>query len=42
MNDLDSQSVSFGPFTLYPAARLIENEGAPLALGDRALDIDAR
>ena len=36
---MDSQSVSFGPFTLYPAARLIENEGAPLALGDRALDI---
>ena len=32
-------SVSFGPFRLYPGARLIERDGARLALGSRALDI---
>lgn len=33
------RSVSFGPFRLYPGARLIERDGARLALGSRALDI---
>ena len=31
--------VSFGPFRLYAAQRLIERAGAPLHLGARALDI---
>ena len=35
----DSGSASFGPFRLSPASREIERDGAPLALGDRALDI---
>jgi DNA-binding winged helix-turn-helix (wHTH) protein len=30
---------SFGPFHLSPAARLIERDGLPLALGGRALDL---
>ena len=30
---------SFGPFRLFPAARAFEKNGAPIALGDRALDI---
>lgn len=29
----------FGPFRLSPVARVIERDGVPLALGDRALDI---
>ncbi|GFE84176.1 hypothetical protein GCM10011487_61760 [Steroidobacter agaridevorans] len=29
----------FGPFRLTPAARFIERDGAPVALGDRALDL---
>ncbi len=33
------ESASFGPFQLYPAARAIEKNGAPIALGSRALDI---
>src|SRR6476646_2357836 len=32
-------SASFGPFRLFPTARVIERNGVPLALGDRALDI---
>jgi len=32
-------SISFGPFRLFPAARAIEKNGIPLALGNRALDI---
>ncbi len=32
-------SISFGPFRLFPAARAFEKNGVPLALGDRALDI---
>jgi DNA-binding winged helix-turn-helix (wHTH) protein len=39
MNGPDSEIASFGPFRLSPAQRDIEREGAPLALGDRALDI---
>ena len=31
--------ISFGPFRLYAAQRLIEREGVPLHLGGRALDI---
>lgn len=31
--------ISFGPFTLYPCARVLERDGARLALGSRALDI---
>jgi DNA-binding winged helix-turn-helix (wHTH) protein len=34
-----SASMSFGPFRLFPAGRLLEMDGRPLALGDRALDI---
>ncbi len=32
-------SVSFGPYRLYPASRTFEKEGEPLPLGNRALDI---
>src|SRR6516162_5641818 len=32
-------SISFGPFRLFPAARAFEKNGVPLALGNRALDI---
>src|SRR3569833_4166890 len=31
--------VSFGPFRLFPAARVIEKDGVPLAVGAHALDI---
>ena len=34
-----SESVSFGPFRLVSAERLLEREGAPVAIGSRALDI---
>jgi predicted ATPase/DNA-binding winged helix-turn-helix (wHTH) protein len=33
------RSVSFGPFRLFPGARMVEKNGARLALGSRALDI---
>lgn len=33
------RSISFGPFRLYPAARVIERDGARLALGSRAFDV---
>lgn len=39
MPSSDSGTISFGPFRLSPATRVIERDGAPLALGDRALDI---
>jgi predicted ATPase/DNA-binding winged helix-turn-helix (wHTH) protein len=32
-------SISFGPFRLFPAARAFEKNGVPLTLGNRALDI---
>ena len=35
----DNGSASFGSFRLSPAARDIEKDGVPLALGSRALDI---
>jgi predicted ATPase/DNA-binding winged helix-turn-helix (wHTH) protein len=31
--------ISFGPFRLFPAERLIEKDGVPIHLGGRALDI---
>ena len=31
--------ISFGPFRLFPGARVLEKDGVPLALGNRALDI---
>lgn len=31
--------ISFGPFRLFPAARALNRDGVPLALGNRALDI---
>lgn len=31
--------VSFGPFRLYPVARVLERDGAPVCLGSRALEI---
>lgn len=34
-----STSVAFGPFRLHPAKRLLEKDGAPVAVGGRALDI---
>ena len=37
-NEQDS-SISFGPFRLSPKARLLEQDGAPLHIGGRALDI---
>lgn len=37
-NDQDS-AISFGAFRLFPKARLLEKDGAPLHLGGRALDI---
>jgi predicted ATPase/DNA-binding winged helix-turn-helix (wHTH) protein len=33
------RSISFGPFTLYPVGRVVERDGARLAMGSRALDI---
>jgi predicted ATPase/DNA-binding winged helix-turn-helix (wHTH) protein len=33
------QPISFGPFRLFPKARLLEKDGAPLQIGGRALDI---
>jgi predicted ATPase/DNA-binding winged helix-turn-helix (wHTH) protein len=34
-----AEVISFGPFRLYPAQRLLEKSGSPLHLGARALDI---
>jgi TolB-like protein/DNA-binding winged helix-turn-helix (wHTH) protein len=34
-----AESISFGPFRLVPAARVIEKDGTSLELGSRALDI---
>lgn len=39
MHASDSVIAAFGPFRLSPAKRRIERDGAPLELGDRALDI---
>ena len=34
-----SACIAFGPFRLFPTARLLEKDGRPLAVGNRALDI---
>jgi DNA-binding winged helix-turn-helix (wHTH) protein len=39
MNDASVESVSFGPFDLFPRARLLYKAGKPVVLGSRALDI---
>ena len=39
MDNEQGEIVSFGPFRLFPAARVLEKDGLPLALGNRALDI---
>jgi predicted ATPase/DNA-binding winged helix-turn-helix (wHTH) protein len=43
MNDQDrtqpTQALSFGPFRLSPAQRLLERNGVPIAIGSRSLDI---
>jgi DNA-binding winged helix-turn-helix (wHTH) protein len=39
MNDADCGIASFGPFRLSPTRRVVERDGVPPALGDRALDI---
>jgi len=39
MNDSTIESVSFGPFRLFPRARVLHKSGVPVALGSRALDI---
>lgn len=36
---MQDSSVSFGPFRLIPTARILERNGLPLPLGNRALDI---
>jgi predicted ATPase/DNA-binding winged helix-turn-helix (wHTH) protein len=38
-NQPAENAVSFGKFRLYPAARLLECDGAPVRIGGRALDI---
>ena len=35
----DDQPISFGPFRLFPKARLLQRDGAGLHIGGRALDI---
>jgi predicted ATPase/DNA-binding winged helix-turn-helix (wHTH) protein len=39
MHGTDGESVAFGPFSLSAKSRVLECEGVPVALGDRALDI---
>jgi len=39
MNDPTPEPVSFGPFHLFPRARVLYKSGMPVALGSRALDI---
>jgi DNA-binding winged helix-turn-helix (wHTH) protein len=39
MNHSIVESVSFGPFCLFPRARVLRKSGEPVALGSRALDI---
>jgi predicted ATPase/DNA-binding winged helix-turn-helix (wHTH) protein len=38
-NPQTDETISFGPFRLFAASRLIERAGTPLQLGGRALDI---
>jgi predicted ATPase/DNA-binding winged helix-turn-helix (wHTH) protein len=37
--NIEDSAISFGPFRLDPAARLLEKHGAPIQIGGRALDI---
>jgi predicted ATPase/DNA-binding winged helix-turn-helix (wHTH) protein len=39
MNGSDTAVALFGPFRLSPTTRVLERNGVPVALGDRALDI---
>src|SRR5262245_27071718 len=39
LNPPTNASVSFGPFRLIAAERLLENDGTPVQVGGRALDI---
>src|ERR1700755_3025183 len=39
MNGADTPIAAFGPYRLFPTARVLEKNGTPLALGHRALDI---
>jgi DNA-binding winged helix-turn-helix (wHTH) protein len=39
MNVSDEEIATFGPFKLSPSRRRLEQNGAVVALGDRALDI---
>ncbi|MBS0422263.1 MAG: transcriptional regulator [Proteobacteria bacterium] len=39
MNEFSPDLVSFGPYDLFPSARLLYKSGTPVALGSRALDI---
>lgn len=39
LHDSTAESVSFGPFCLFPRARVLRKSGIPVALGSRALDI---
>lgn len=36
---MNGECISFGPFRLFPTARVLEKDGQPLALGNRALDL---
>lgn len=39
LNDSPAESVSFGPFDLFPRARVLHKRGIPVILGSRALDL---
>ena len=39
MNHAATESLSFGPYCLFPRARVLHKSGTPVALGSRALDI---
>lgn len=39
LNEFTVESVSFGPFELFPRARVLHKRGVPVMLGSRALDI---
>lgn len=42
MSELGAQRgevIFFGPFSLFPAQRLVERDGAPISMGSRALEI---
>lgn len=39
MKDFSGECVCFGPFELFPRARIVHKNGVPVVLGSRALDI---